>query len=527
MLTRSQKANVSRGKNSSDAPETSGILKRLGIDARNAGVFCGEWIGSGPDIESVSPIDGKVLARVVTSSLEDYGRVIARTRAAFQMWQGVPAPKRGEVVRQFGTVLREAKGDLGRLVTLETGKILAEGEGEVQEMIDICDFAVGLSRQLYGLTIASERPQHRMFEQWHPLGMVGIITAFNFPVAVWSWNSALALVCGNATVWKPSTQTPLCAIATVKLAEKVFRANGMDPALVSLIIGEGSTVGEALITDRRVSLISATGSTRMGRRVGEAVASRVGRSLLELGGNNAIIVTPSADRDLALRAILFGAVGTAGQRCTTTRRLIIHESIREEFTARLVKAYQQVRIGNPLESGTVMGPLINQWAVKAMQAALATARKNGATVLHGGEVLEGADYPGGCYVRPSIVAATHELRIVHEETFAPILYLLTYRELEEAIAWQNEVPQGLSSAIFTNDLREAEQFLSNRGSDCGIANVNIGTSGAEIGGAFGGEKETGGGRESGSDAWKAYMRRQTVTINYSKDLPLAQGIAFG
>ncbi|HTL58733.1 MAG TPA: aldehyde dehydrogenase family protein [Candidatus Limnocylindrales bacterium] len=527
MLTQSERKGVSRRNASGGKPLTNGVLKRLGIDSRNAGAFCGEWRASGPEIESVSPIDGKVLARVVTGGLDDYERAIKRARTAFEMWQRVPAPKRGEIVRQFGNALREAKRDLGRLVTLETGKIVAEGEGEVQEMIDISDFAVGLSRQLYGLTIASERSEHRMLEQWHPLGIVGIITAFNFPVAVWSWNSALAVVCGNATIWKPSTETPLCAIASVKLAEKVCRANGLDPAIVSLVIGEGSTVGESLINDRRVPLISATGSTRMGRQVGEAVARRVGRTLLELGGNNAIIVTSSADLDLALRAILFGAVGTAGQRCTTTRRLIIHESVRDELTGRLVKAYGQVRIGNPLEPGTVMGPLINGQAVRAMQRAMTMAREQGAKILYGGEALEGPEYPGGCYVQPCLIEAGHNLKIVHEETFAPILYLMAYRTLEEAIAWQNEVPQGLSSAIFTNDLREAERFLASRGSDCGIANVNIGTSGAEIGGAFGGEKETGGGRESGSDAWKAYMRRQTVTINYSGDLPLAQGIVFG
>jgi len=503
------------------------VLKCLGLELMNAGVFCGDWIGDGPVIESVSPIDGRVLGRIKSGSLEDYERAVLSAREAFQKWQGLPAPKRGEIIRQFGNALREAKSALGCLVTLETGKILAEGEGEVQEMIDICDFAVGLSRQLYGLTIASERPQHRMFEQWHPLGIVGIITAFNFPVAVWSWNSALALACGNATVWKPSTQTPLCAIATARIAERICRANGINPAIVSLAIGEGSTVGEALINDTRVPLISATGSTRMGRQVGQAVARRLGRSLLELGGNNAIIVAPSADLDLALRAILFGAVGTAGQRCTSTRRVIMHESVQGELTSRLLKAYSQVRIGNPLVTDTLMGPLINCQAVKAMQEALLAARQQGAKVLYGGEALEGGDYPGGCYVRPCIVEAQHDIKVVHEETFAPILYVMSYRTLAEAIEWQNEVPQGLSSAIFTNDLREAEQFLSGRGSDCGIANVNIGTSGAEIGGAFGGEKETGGGRESGSDAWKAYMRRQTVTINYSKELPLAQGIVFG
>jgi len=394
-------------------------------------------------------------------------------------------------------------------------------------MIDICDFAVGLSRQLYGLTIASERPQHRMMEQWHPLGVVGIVTAFNFPVAVWSWNSAVGAVCGDATLWKPSSQTPLTAIATIKIAERICRANKVDPAIFSLVIGDGATIGERLISDPRLPLVSATGSTKMGRHVAEVVARRLGRSLLELGGNNAIIVAPSADLDLAMRAILFGAVGTAGQRCTTTRRIILHESVHETLARRLTDAYRQVRIGNPLEPGTLMGPLVNTRAVEDMQAALARVRKGGGQVLYGGEPLDGPQYPGGCYVRPCLVAARHDLKIVHEETFAPILYLIPYRTLDEAIAYHNEVPQGLSSAIFTNDLRGAEQFLSARGSDCGIANVNIGTSGAEIGGAFGGEKETGGGRESGSDAWKTYMRRQTATINYSKELPLAQGIVFG
>jgi aldehyde dehydrogenase (NAD+) len=394
-------------------------------------------------------------------------------------------------------------------------------------MIDICDFAVGLSRQLYGLTIASERPQHRMMEQWHPLGIVGIVTAFNFPVAVWAWNSALAAVCGDSTIWKPSSQTPLTAIATIKIAERICRANDVDPALFSLVIGDGATVGERLINDPRIPLVSATGSTKMGRHVGEVVSRRLGRSLLELGGNNAIIVAPSADLNLAMRGILFGAVGTAGQRCTTTRRIIVHESVRAKLTRRLAEAYRQVPIGSPLQPGTLMGPLINTRAVQDMQDALAAVRAQGGQILYGGEPLRGAKYPGGCYVRPCLVAAPHDLKIVHDETFAPILYLISYRTLDQAIAYHNEVPQGLSSAIFTNDLREAEQFLCARGSDCGIANVNIGTSGAEIGGAFGGEKETGGGRESGSDSWKAYMRRQTATINYSKELPLAQGIVFG
>jgi aldehyde dehydrogenase (NAD+) len=515
-------------KRQSAAPaSTSALLKKLGLDADNPGVFCGEWLGSGKPLPSLSPIDGRILATVRTATTDEYERTARRAQEAFRKWQLVPAPKRGEIVRQLGNALREAKADLGRLVTLEAGKILAEGQGEVQEMIDVCEFAVGLSRQLYGLTIASERPQHRMMEQWHPLGIVGIVTAFNFPVSVWSWNTAIAAVCGDATIWKPSSQTPLTAIATIKIAERICRANNVDPAIFSLVIGDGATVGERLVSDPRIPLVSATGSSSMGRHVGEVVSRRLGRSLLELGGNNAIIVTPTADLDLAMRGILFGAVGTAGQRCTTTRRIILHESIRAKLTRRLTDAYRQVRVGSPLQPGTLMGPLINTRAVQDMQNALDAVRQQGGQILYGGEPLKGAKYPGGCYVRPCLVAAPHDLKIVHEETFAPILYLIPYRTLDQAIAYHNEVPQGLSSAIFTNDLREAEQFLSARGSDCGIANVNIGTSGAEIGGAFGGEKETGGGRESGSDAWKAYMRRQTVTVNYSKELPLAQGIVFG
>ncbi len=506
---------------------TSALFKRLGLKSENLGVFCGEWSGSGKLLKSISPVDGRVLATIRTATPQEYEQAARRAQQAFQGWRLVPAPKRGELVRQLGNALRQAKSDLGRLVALEAGKILPEGEGEVQEMIDICDFALGLSRQLYGLTIASERPQHRMMEQWHPLGVVGIVTAFNFPVAVWAWNSALAAVCGDATIWKPSSQTPLTALAALKIAERICRASNVDPAIFSLVIGDGATIGERLINDPRIPLVSATGSTKMGRHVAEQVARRLGRSLLELGGNNAIIVTPSADLDLAMRAILFGAVGTAGQRCTTTRRVILHESIREALIRRLVGAYQQVRIGNPLEPGTLMGPLINPRAVEDMRVALEAVRKEGGRVLYGGEHLNGPHYPGGCYVRPCLVAARPDMKIVQEETFAPILYLIPYRTLDEALACHNAVPQGLSSAIFTNDLREAEQFLSARGSDCGIANVNIGTSGAEIGGAFGGEKETGGGRESGSDAWKNYMRRQTVTVNYSKELPLAQGIVFG
>ena len=506
---------------------THATLKSLGLTATNSGVFDGEWCGSGKLLQSFSPNDGSLLGEVRTATPPEYERALQRAAAAFEKWKVVPAPKRGEIIRQLGNALRDAKDQLGMLVTLEAGKIIAEGQGEVQEMIDICDFATGLSRQLYGLTIASERPNHRMMEQWHPLGVVGVITAFNFPVAVWAWNTALAAVCGNASVWKPSSLTPLCAIATTKIAERICRANDVDPALFTLVIGDGAIIGQKLLDDKRVPLISATGSSKMGLRVAESVGRRFGKTILELGGNNAIIVAPSADVDLALRAILFGAVGTAGQRCTTTRRIIVHESIRVALVKRLVKAYEQIPIGNPTQSGTLMGPLINQDAVADMQAALEKVREQGGKILFGGEKLAGPKFPGGCYVRPCLVAARHDMKIVHDETFAPILYIIGYKTFEDAIAYQNEVPQGLSSAIFTNDVREAELFLSARGSDCGIANVNIGTSGAEIGGAFGGEKETGGGRESGSDAWKSYMRRQTATINYGNDLPLAQGIRFG
>jgi len=505
---------------------TNGLLKKLGLQATNPGVFWGEWGGNGRILESVSPVDGKVIARIKTGTAEDYEKVVSRAQKAFQQWQSVPAPKRGEVIRQLGNALREAKSDLGKLVTLEAGKILAEGEGEVQEMIDICDFAVGLSRQLYGLTIASERPQHRMMEQWHPLGIVGIITAFNFPVAVWAWNSALAAVCGDSTIWKPSEQTPLTAIATIKIAERVCLANDVDPAIFCLALGPRKEVGERLVADKRVPLISATGSTAMGRIIGQKVQERFGRALLELGGNNAIIVTPTADLDLATRGILFGAVGTAGQRCTSTRRIFVHQSIEKELTNRLLRAYKQVPIGNPLQKGTLMGPLITTQAVDDMQNAIARLRKEGGEVLYGGEKLNGKQYPGGQYVTPCLAKAPPHAEVVKDETFAPILYIIPYTKFDQAIEWNNDVPQGLSSAIFTNDVREAETFLSARGSDCGIANVNIGTSGAEIGGAFGGEKETGGGRESGSDSWKIYMRRQTATVNYSSQLPLAQGIKF-
>jgi len=503
------------------------VFAKLDLGAQNLGAFAGEWFGSGPAIEKRSPIDGSVLARATTASRDEVARTVGAAERAFLAWRAVPAPQRGELVRRYGEALRAHKAELGRLVTLETGKILAEGEGEVQEMIDICDFAVGLSRQLHGLTIASERPAHRLMEQWHPLGVVAIVSAFNFPIAVWAWDSVLATVCGDATIWKPSEKTPLTAIACVKLAERVCRELGIDPAIFSLVCGDGATVGEPLIADRRVALVSATGSVRMGRRVAEAVAQRLGRTLLELGGNNAIIVAPSADLKLALRGVLFAAVGTAGQRCTTTRRLIVHESVYAKFMRMLEGAYEQVRIGNPLDAGTLMGPLIDARAVEGYANALAAARELGGRLLCGGEPPGGPVPASGLYVTPCIIEAENTWPLVQQETFAPILYAMRYRSIEEAIAMQNAVNQGLSSAIFTNDVREAELFASARGSDCGIANVNMGTSGAEIGGAFGGEKETGGGRESGTDAWKSYMRRQTVTVNYSTDLPLAQGIRFG
>ena len=503
------------------------ILDKLGIEPVTPGGFCGEWLGSGEKLDSVSPIDGKTIASVMQVTVDEYDRIAARAQEAFLKWRTMPAPARGETVRRLGNALRDVKSELGALVTWEMGKIRAEGEGEVQEMIDICDFAVGLSRQLYGLTMHSERPGHRMYEQWHPLGIVGVISAFNFPVAVWSWNVALAAVCGDASLWKPSSTTPLTAIACTKIAERVCRETGADPAIFSLVVGRGSTVGERLINDRRIPLVSATGSCQMGYRVGAAVGERLGRTILELGGNNAIIISAEADLKMAIRATLFGAVGTAGQRCTSTRRIIIHESVRDAFVDQLVSAYKQVHIGNPLEADTVMGPLIDTGAVDTMMKAIERIKSEGGEILHGGEKLSGDRYAGGCYVTPCIAAAKNEYKIVQEETFAPILYIIPYATLDEAIATHNGVPQGLSSAIFTRNLLEAEQFLACAGSDCGIANVNIGTSGAEIGGAFGGEKETGGGRESGSDAWKGYMRRQTNTINYSTELPLAQGIKFG
>ncbi|MDP1580753.1 MAG: aldehyde dehydrogenase family protein [Candidatus Didemnitutus sp.] len=511
------------------AQTAKAIFPKLGLSrqAPNAGAFWGEWGGAGEVLVKHSPIDGSVLGRVQQANAADYERAVQAAQKAFLAWRDLPAPKRGEVISCYGNALRGLKRELGQLVSLEAGKILAEGEGEVQEMIDICDYAVGLSRQLFGLTIASERAGHRMMETWQPLGIVGIISAFNFPVAVWAWNSALAAVCGDTTIWKPSEKTPLTAIACIKIAEKVCRECGVDPAIFALVIGDGPTIGELMTNDRRVPLVSATGSSRMGQRVGEVVAKRFGRTLLELGGNNAIIVAPSADLQLAKRAILFGAVGTAGQRCTSTRRIIVHESIKDKLVKSLVKAYRQLPIGDPLQATTLVGPLIDAASLAGMQAAIAAAKKSGGRVRVGGQVLRDEKFGAGHYVAPCIIEAQNDWAVVQHETFAPILYVLSYRTLDEAIALQNGVPQGLSSAIFTTDLREAETFLSARGSDCGIANVNIGTSGAEIGGACGGEKETGGGRESGSDAWRAYMRRQTVTVNYSNALPLAQGIKFG
>lgn len=502
------------------------FLKQLGLKDKNDGTSTGtRWMSSGHYIQSHSPVDGSYIGSVSQTTREEYEEVIQAAREAFLQWRLVPAPKRGEIVRQYGEVLRKNKDALGRLVSFEMGKSLQEGWGEVQEMIDICDFAVGLSRQLYGLTIQSERPAHRLFEQWHPLGIVGIISAFNFPVAVWSWNAMLALVCGDVLVWKPSEKVPLCGVACQNLLQEVLQENNVPEGVSSLINGNYE-VGEYMTTDDRVPLISATGSTRMGKIVGATVAERLGKSILELGGNNAIIVTPDADLDLVLTGALFGAVGTCGQRCTTTRRLIVHEEIYEEVKHKLAKAYGQLRIGNPLDQNMHVGPLIDTDAVNMYLNALDLISKEGGTMVVEGGRLEGPGYESGCYVKPCIAEVENRFSIVQTETFAPILYLMKYSEFDEAIAMHNDVPQGLSSAIMTNSLREAERFLSAAGSDCGIANVNIGTSGAEIGGAFGGEKETGGGRESGSDAWKAYMRRQTNTINYSTQLPLAQGIKF-
>lgn len=503
-------------------------LKKIGVELNNSGVSTGStWLkGEGEVINSHSPVDGALIGTVHGASKAEYEKVIATAQAAYTEWRNWPAPKRGEVIRQLGEELRRHKADLGSLVSYEMGKSYQEGLGEVQEMIDICDFAVGLSRQLHGLTMHSERPDHRMYEQWHSIGLVGIITAFNFPVAVWSWNTALAWVCGDVCLWKPSEKTPLCGVACQHIIAEVFKRNGV-PEGVSVLINGGREVGEWMSADERLPLVSATGSTRMGKAVGAAVGQRLGRSLLELGGNNAIIISDKADLDMSLIGCVFGAVGTAGQRCTSTRRLIIHDKVYDAFKQKLVSAYGQLRIGDPLDENNHVGPLIDTQAVAMYKKALNAAVEQGGRLIVEGGTLSGAGFESGCYVKPAIVEAEPHMTIVQEETFAPILYLLRYNgDINEAIAIQNGVKQGLSSSIMTLDLREAERFLSTAGSDCGIANVNIGTSGAEIGGAFGGEKETGGGRESGSDAWKAYMRRQTNTINYGAKLPLAQGIKF-
>jgi aldehyde dehydrogenase (NAD+) len=508
--------------------DINAILKQLGIQEINAAYSTGnDWGGldNAKTIESFSPVDGKKIAAVKVATQADYDTILNKAQKAFEDWRTVPAPKRGEIIRQFGDALRQNKEALGTLVSYEMGKSLQEGFGEVQEMIDICDFALGLSRQLYGLTMHSERPSHRMYEQWHPMGVVGIISAFNFPVAVWSWNVALALVCGNVCLWKPSEKTPITAVACQHILAKVFKANDIAEGVCSIIQGDRE-IGELMTTDPRVALVSATGSTRMGKAVAAAVGARLGKSLLELGGNNAIIISEHADLDMSLIGAVFGAVGTAGQRCTSTRRLIIHESVYEAFKTKLVKAYGQLRIGDPLDQNNHVGPLIDTDAVNAYLTSIEKCKAEGGKFVVEGGVLSGDAYSSGCYVKPCIAEVENHFEIVQHETFAPILYLIKYKTLDEAIALQNGVPQGLSSAIMTLNLREAELFLSAKGSDCGIANVNIGTSGAEIGGAFGGEKETGGGRESGSDAWRAYMRRQTNTINYSTTLPLAQGIKF-
>ena len=498
-----------------------GILERLGIEEVNSGACGVDWLSApgGGELISTNPSGGGTLGRVRMADARDYDRIVDEATQVFERWRMLPAPRRGQIVREIGEELRLHKDDLGALVTLEMGKIIAEGKGEVQEMIDIADFAVGLSRQLYGMTTHSERARHRMYEQWHPLGLVGVISAFNFPVAVWSWNALIAMACGDTVLWKPSWKTPLTAIAVQKIAQRVLARHGWQGVL-TLVIGEDAVVGQRMLEDARIPLISATGSTRMGRIAAECVGRRLGRTLLELGGNNGVILMNDANLDMALQAVLFAAVGTAGQRCTTTRRLFLQRGIAAPMTERLRSAYARVRVGDPLDPSTLMGPLIDRPAVLQMQNALATAREQGGEVLCGGAEL------GGCFVSPALVRARADMPIVKQEVFAPILYLIEFESLDEVIAWHNDVPQGLSSAMFTTNLIAAETFLSHAGSDCGIANINIGTSGAEIGGAFGGEKETGGGRESGSDSWKAYMRRQTVTINWSASVPLAQGITF-
>ncbi len=504
------------------------FLKILGIGKNNPGTSTGqEWLGDleNPSLISYTPIDNSAIAGVAATTRDEFEQVIQKAQDAFKIWRATPAPRRGEIVRQIGLELREHKDDLGKLVSYEMGKIFQEGAGEVQEMIDICDFAVGQSRQLYGSTMQSERARHRMYDQWHPLGPVGVITAFNFPVAVFAWNAMIAAICGDVVIWKPSEKVPLCAIAVQKIVAKVLKRNNLPDGIFNLVIGDRE-VGSWMTSDKRIPLISTTGSIRMGKQVAQTVAARLGKTILELGGNNAIIITGKADVEMAIRATVFGAVGTAGQRCTSTRRLIVHESVYEEIRNRLTGIYKQLKIGSPLDSDTLVGPLIDQDAVGKMQKALEQLKQEGGKVLYGGQVLTGDQYAEGNYVVPALCEAKNDYNIVQEETFAPILYLIKFKELDEAIEIHNGVVQGLSSAMFTTDLRESERFLSFAGSDCGIANINIGTSGAEIGGAFGGEKETGGGRESGSDAWKAYMRRQTNTINWSHEMPLAQGIKF-
>jgi aldehyde dehydrogenase (NAD+) len=505
------------------------FLAKLGIAEVNSGATTGcsdGWLRTGgKELVSISPIDGKPIAKVLQANTDDYEIVLQKAEAAFRKWRMVPAPVRGQIVREIGNILREHQDPLGKLVTLEMGKIAAEGRGEVQEMIDVADFAVGQSRMLYGLTMHSERPRHRMYEQWHPLGPVGVITAYNFPVAVWAWNALIAAICGDVVIWKPSSITPLTAIAVHHLIAPVIDKHGIK-GVFNLVIGKGSEVGEAMINDRRIPLVSMTGSTAMGIHIGEAVGRRLGRSILELGGNNAGIIAEDADLDMAVRATLFGAIGTSGQRCTSTRRIIVHKDVKQEYINRLVKAYEQIRIGNPLEEGILMGPVVDEATIESMVKAIGIAKRSGGKLLHGGRRITVQGCEGGYYVEPAIMEVENEYPIVKDETFAPLLYIIEYSHIDEAIQKQNDVPQGLSSAIFTKNMHYQEQFLSPVGSDCGIANVNIGTSGAEIGGAFGGEKETGGGRESGSDAWKQYMRRQTNTINWSHEWPLAQGIRF-
>ncbi|WP_297093887.1 aldehyde dehydrogenase family protein [uncultured Draconibacterium sp.] len=503
-------------------------LKQLGINEVNNGVCTGtEWkTTSGAAVESFSPSDGELIATVNQATAADYHEVVEKAKDAFKVWRMVPAPKRGEIVRQIGLELRKYKEPLGKLVSYEMGKIYQEGLGEVQEMIDICDFAVGQSRQLYGFTMHSEREKHRMYDQYHPLGIVGVVSAFNFPVAVWAWNAMIALVAGDVVIWKPSSKVFLCAIAVHNIVAKVLQENDVPEGVLNLVAAGSKELGDEFFSDKNIPLVSFTGSTKIGKKVGSLVGQRLGKTILELGGNNAIIITPEADLEMALRAVVFGAVGTCGQRCTSTRRIIVHDSVYEDFKNRLIAIYEQLPIGHALDEKTLVGPLVDRWAVDTYLAAIEKVKAEGGNLLIGGEVLSGEGYESGCFVTPSIAEVENHYEIVQDETFAPLLYMLRYSELEEAIRLHNDVPQGLSSAIFSTHMLETEKFLSHEGSDCGIANVNIGTSGAEIGGAFGGEKETGGGRESGSDAWKAYMRRQTNTINYSTELPLAQGIEF-